>query len=432
MSINRNTLFMAVTTATKMLSGIFVFVIMARVLGPHDFGMVVYSFTLASIFVLLVDYGFSQQLLRDIGAAPTAIDQLMGRVLLAKIALSVAMLIICAMYLFFFPKDTATETVFLLLLASTLLASFSEFLNVGFRGVGQFKRETNIATLGALIHFLLLTAVLIIKADVYWVSYAFIVSRIIYLYISWQAYHKYIGSIHIEAEKQLIVKTLKSGFPYAADAGFTNFFQQIDTIIVNHYLGLAGVGLYQAATRWLQGAMQFAPVLANVYLPTLAANTVNTEVNNKLAKKINLQMLAIGSCGWLIFLFAGSYFSNLIYGEKYQSISNLWPFIGLLLLVRYIAASQGVILIAYGKQKIRVFVQVISLCVFVISSILLIQHLQLVGMLLSLILTFITTYTMYMYNLIRFKSPTGYTSASAVFTLILFVIAIFLSYRKLA
>ena len=113
---------MAVTTASKMLSGIVVFVIMARVLGPHDFGLVVYSFTLASIFVLLVDYGFSQQLLRDIGAAPQAIHQLMGRVLVAKVALSIAMLILCAIYLLLFPKDKTTEIVFLLLLLSSILA----------------------------------------------------------------------------------------------------------------------------------------------------------------------------------------------------------------------------------------------------------------------------------------------------------------------
>jgi O-antigen/teichoic acid export membrane protein len=250
--------------------------------------------------------------------------------------------------------------------------------------------------------------------------------------ISWHAYKKYIGIIQIEKDTRLVIKTLKAGFPYAADAGFTNFFQQMDTIIVNHYLGLAGVGLYQAATKWLQGAMQFAPVLANVYLPTLAANTNNIEVNNNYAKKLNIQMLVIGVCGCAFFMFAGSHLSNFIYGERYQEISSLWPLVGLLMLTRYVAASQGVILVAYGKQKIRVFVQVVSLSVFLVSAVFLVQHFGLVGILMALVITFMTTFFIYTYNIIKFKFPTGFSSVTAVFTAVIFIVAMLLSYLNLA
>ncbi len=395
MSITRNTLFMAVTTAIKMLSGIVVFVIMARVLGPHDFGLVVYSFTLASIFVLLVDYGFSQQLLRDIGAAPTSIHQFMGRVLVAKVALSIAMLILCAIYLFLFPKDKTTEIVFLLLLLSSILASFSEFLNVGFRGIGQFKRETNIATIGAAMHFALLTAIMLIKADVILVSYAFIISRVIYLIISWQAYKKHIGIIQIEKDKRLVIQTLKAGFPYAADAGFTNFFQQVDTIIVNHYLGLAGVGLYQAATKWLQGALQFAPVLSNVYLPAIASSITNSQESVMVERKLVNSMIYIGFSGWLFFTFFAESASNFIYGEQYKSLAELWKFIGMLVFLRYFAATQGVMLTAYGLQKIRVLAQFCALITLIITAPYLIVHFGLSGILFSLIMSMISLIFVY-------------------------------------
>lgn len=420
---------MTVTTATKMLSGIVVFVIMARILGPHDFGMVVYSFTLASIFVLLVDYGFSQQLLRDIGAAPESIHQLMGRVLVAKVVLSIAMLILCAIYLLLFPKDQTTEIVFLLLLLSSILASFSEFLNVGFRGIGQFKRETNIATIGAVIHFALLTAILLIRADVIWVSYAFIISRVIYLLISWQAYKKHIGIIQIEKNKRLVIQTIKVGFPYAADAGFTNFFYQIDTIIVNHYLGLAGVGLYQAATKWLQGAMQFAPVLSNVYLPVLAASAKDNEQNRKYAIKLNVQMLLIGFSGWIFFTFGGKYFTNFIYGDKYSAINDIWPYVGLLMFIRYMAGSQGVLLVARGKQVPRVIGQIIALSSLVITAPYLLSIFGLEGMLLALSLAISILFAVFLHALVKNKINTGFNfwMISLVGLAILTSIALFIS-----
>lgn len=421
---------MALTTAAKMLSGIFVFVIMARVLGPHDFGMVIYAFTLASIFVLLIDYGFSQQLLREVGQAPEHVNQLMGRVFVAKIALSIMMFVICLIYLTFFLKDNMTVTVFLLLLISSVLASFSEFFNVGFRGVGQFSRETNIATIGSVIHFSVLCSILFINANVIWVSTGFILSRTIYLCISWFAYKRYIGQIKVEKNKQQIIKTLKTGFPYAADSGFTNFFQHIDTIIVNHYLGLAGVGLYQATTKWLHGAMQFAPILANVYLPTLAAHTGSIETNKKYALKLNIQMLIIGTCGYIFFVFAGTYLSDFIYGEKYREISSLWPVIGLLMLIKYIAASQGVILAAYGKQRTRVIGQILSLAVFTLSVIFFVPEFGLVGVLSALVLTFTSTFVFYNLCLINFEYPTGFTRYLSVITTVWFLLAVlFTLYR---
>lgn len=410
---------MAVTTATKMLSGIVVFVIMARILGPHDFGMVVYSFTLASIFVLLVDYGFSQQLLRDIGAAPESIHQLMGRVLVAKVVLSIAMLILCAIYLLLFPKDKTTEIVFLLLLLSSILASFSEFLNVGFRGIGQFKRETNIATIGAAIHFALLTAILLIRADVIWVSYAFIISRVIYLLISWQAYKKHIGIIQIEKDKRLVIQSIKAGFPYAADAGVTNFFYQVDTLIVTHYLGYTSLGFYQAATKWLQGAMQFAPVLANVYIPLMSANSKDKKSLLKISNLFNIKMLAIGISGSLFFAFFGSLFAKYVYGDTYVLTDELWVGIGFLMFLRYLSGTQGTLLIAVGFQKVRVLTQLFALALLVITAPFLTNQIGVMGMIIALQINVAFVFIVYLSALLKEKQPTGFNLFKVVLSLLM-------------
>ncbi|WP_157355072.1 oligosaccharide flippase family protein [Methylotenera sp. 1P/1] len=420
----KNTLYMGITTAAKLLAGIAVFVIMARVLGPHDFGVVIYAFTLGSIFVLLVDYGFSQQLLRDIGTTPSAINKIMGRVLIAKLVLSLALLAICAIYLVIFPKDFTTKIVFLALLCSSLIASFSEFLNVGFRGVGQFKLETNLATLGAIIHFALIVAMLLIKPDVYWVAFAFVVSRCIYLCMSWYAYQKHLGNIETTINSNEVIKTLKAGFPYAADAGFTNFFYQVDTIIVNHYLGFAGVGMYQAATKWMQGAMQFAPVLSNVYLPTIASHSSDGQRSVAMEEKLCNSMLFIGFFGWLFFTFFAEYASDLIYGESYKSLAELWKFIGLLIFLRYFAATQGVLLTAYGLQKVRVFAQVCALGALILTAPYLIKQFNLAGILVSLIASIATL--ILVYSIYGNRNGIKYRNHKVLFTLSLLVAVTFI------
>ncbi|AKR43393.1 oligosaccharide flippase family protein [Methylophilus sp. TWE2] len=410
----RSTLFMGLTTAIKMISGIIVFVLMARFLGPHDFGLIAYAFTLASLFALIVDYGFSQQLLREIGIDASQVNDLVGSFMVSKAVLSGMVILICYIYFIFFPKDNVTEQVFWILLISTLLNSFSEFLNSAFRGVGKFKEETNIATLGAVIHFFVLVIIMLVHPTVITVAIGFVISKLIYIFISFIAYLKNIGPVKFQCKSIEVKSSLKKGIPYAADTGFTNFFQQVDTIVVNHFLGLVGVGLYQAATKWLQGAMQFAPVLSNVYLPTLAANMKDRTVNKKYSSILNTKMLVFGGIGWAFFTFLGSSFSHYIYGQKYDEISSLWPYVGLLVWIRYIAASQGVLLTAYGKQKVRVYSQILSLITFGISSIWLLPRFGLKGMLICLSATYFVTLVIYFLNVLRKDIPSGFNTVNIV------------------
>lgn len=415
---------MALTTGAKMLSGIVVFVIMAKILGPSNFGHIAYAFTLATLYVLIVDYGFTQQLLREVGAKPESINQLVGNIVLVKIFLSVLTVIICIGFFYFFPKDITTERIFWLLLLSLILGSFSEFLNSAFRAVGKYKQETNIATFGSLIHFFCLVFILLVKPTLEWIAFGFVISKFIFFIISCNAYFKSIGSIEFHDDWKKALSGLARGFPYAADSGLTNFFQQVDTLLVNHYLGFASVGLYQAATKWLQGAMQFAPVLSNVYLPTLASNCEDKLLNRKYATFLNLKMIVLGGAGWVFFTFFGAFISNYVYGPTFNELAPLWPYIGSLMLIRYIAASQGVILTAYGKQSVRVYTQIISLIAFVSLSIWLLPILNIKGMLIALNLTFFLIFVIYSASLIRSKIPTGFSLINILITAVISSIAL--------
>lgn len=423
----KNTAYMALSTIARLLSAVVLFVILARLLGPKDFGLLMYNFTLGSIAVLLVEYGFSNQLLRDIGKAPGLIRQIMGRVFLAKLLLTALMCVTCLIGIFIFKKTGVDVTVFGLLLLSCLLTSFADFLNVAFRGIGKFHEETKVATIGSLLHFGLILGMVLNGAGLVLISVGFVVSRMIYCLICWRAYQQVVGRFDFQSQSfNHVLDTIKTGFPYAVDAGFTNFFYQVDTILVKHYLGAAGVGVYQAGMRFLNGAMQFAPVLGNVYLPAIAAKEVNTKEFNALASKLNLQMLIVGTCGWAVFWFGGASITALVFGEKYIALNLLWPYIGLLVFVRYLAAPQGVLLTASGSQKIRVWAQIAALVVLFVSAPILMKAMELSGMVLSLILTLFTLFAIFVSVLIIKKIPTGFGIVNLVITLSVFSLSTFL------
>jgi O-antigen/teichoic acid export membrane protein len=45
----KNTFFMTLSTLVRLLTGVVLFIVLARLLGPEDFGRLMYGFTLASI-----------------------------------------------------------------------------------------------------------------------------------------------------------------------------------------------------------------------------------------------------------------------------------------------------------------------------------------------------------------------------------------------
>ena len=386
-----------------------------------------YGFTLATIAVLVIEFGFSQQLLRDIGKEPDQVLLIMGRVFLAKILLTLLVVGSGLLVFFMFPELVKDQKIFWLLFVSCSLASFADYFNVAFRGIGRFHEETRVALVSSLFHVGFLWGLAFLGSDLTTLAQGFAGSRALNLAISWIAYQRIVGGLKFGGQPfKTAIGTLKRGFPYAADAGFTNFFSQVDILIVNHYLGTASVGLYQAGMRFLQGASQFALVLGNVYLPAIAGCGDKPEQLRRLSKKLNSQMIFMGAAGWAIFAFGGEWITRLIYGEKYLGLNPLWPYIGLLLFLRYVAASQGVLLTANGSQSIRVWAQIAGLAVLLSVAPWLIKEYGLSGMLVTLQLTLFTLFLIYCLALSFKKLPSGFSASRLLASTGVFVVAVIL------
>ncbi len=418
---------MAASTLVRLLSSMVLFIALARVYGPEEFGRFFYNFTLASMFLLVLEYGFGPQLRREIGRAPLAAPQIMGRVFIAKLLLAALVLLMVLVYFVMQPQRLTDLPIFSLLLLSAILASFADFFLIAFRGIGKFHEETKIATAGSVLHFVLIFGLALAGAGMLLLALGFVLSRSISLLWSWQANRRIVGPLVLAGQGVGSgLTTLRGSFAYAVDAGFTNFFQQVDTLIVNHYLGAAAVGVYQAGMRFLQGAMQFSPVLANVYLPAIANHLDQPAQLSRLASKLNWQLLGLGTAGWLGFALLGGPVTAIIYGSKYQGLAPLWPHIGLLMLLRYIAASQGVLLTATGGQGVRVWAQMVALGVLLVSAPVLIGHFGLTGMLMALSLTALSLLIIYSATLLWRESPTGFNTGTALISCCALGVAFFL------
>lgn len=407
---------MALSTALRLLTGVVIFIVMARFWGPEKFGAFMYLFTVTSLIGLIVDYGFGQQLMRDIGHDRSKTRDLISGVFTAKLILTTGVVLFFAIASLSPWAQSQPLVVFWILFATCIIASFAETYCCVFRGLGQYQEETVIAAWVNFLHFGLVLALLLQGYGITSIALVFLISRILFLFMSWRTYERIAPKVQQEKEWSFAkgLKNLRGGFPFAAEAGFTNFQSQADTLIVHHFLGPTAVGVYQAGLRLMQGANTFAQVLSNVYLPPMASKVNDALGLKHLSSRLFLQMLLLGVASLAVFGFGATLITHTLYGEKFKQLTDLMPWFGVLLLLRYIAASHGVTLSAVGLQSTRVAAITSALIALFLSAYFLLPRFELLGMLYASIIAIICLYCVYALTLVHKGFPLGINKLNAV------------------
>ena len=132
---------MTLSIITRMGVGLGVFVILARSLGPKDFGLISATFAYAGLAGLLSDFGLSTRLLRDFAADPTrsAAALAEGLVIKSVMATAFAGLGIAALAIMGMSAESlAACTLFGI---GVLLGSVGDLSMVSYRAAGRYRGE---------------------------------------------------------------------------------------------------------------------------------------------------------------------------------------------------------------------------------------------------------------------------------------------------
>jgi len=384
MSIVRNLALMGTSTAMRLGFGMLTFVVMARVLGPAQFGVLMLWLSVATLLALVANYGLTPYLLREIGAAPQSAPQVMAEVLSAKLLLTGGILLLAIAALPFL--DAGSRAVFLLLLGAQLADALTEFLNVGFRATNRFGHETRIASFAVLLQFGIVALLLWWQPTPLMAAAAFLVSRLAVLLVTWLAQRRYFAALRPASPAQAWAR-LRATRSYAVDFGLQSLLGQVDSIVLNHFVGTAAVGLYQAGMRLFNGGAQAAGVLANVFLPRAAAAAEAKDGGHGLRRESSRVQWAFVGFG-LVFGLAlcglAEPLVRLLFGAQYLGLIDVLPWFGLLFFVRFFASSWGVLLTSAGAQHFRAAMNAVHWTVIGVLSVVLVPRLGLVGWLISL------------------------------------------------
>ncbi len=347
---------MLLANLARLGSGVVAFVLLARVWGPHTFGVFMYAFTVATLLSMIVDYGFGLQLVRDIGRNARGVNELVHRALGAKLSLTVAAIALLGAIGPLIGGEVGTLPLVWMLFIAAVFNSFGLFFNLPLRGLNQFAREARIAVAA---NGVLVAGVAVLAgfhATPLAIASAFVATRFLYLWVSLGAYRNLVGKVRwTEWNARSSLISIGSGFPFGVHVALGTIYFQLDTIVVQHVLGPNAVGQYQAGVRLMMAGLVVADAVTSAYLPAVAAAWPDGPTLPTLAKRLNFTLLAVGGLGFASLAALGGFVVHVVYGVGFRDLAPLLPMFGVVLFLRYAGAGYGVLLTVADRQVVRMY-----------------------------------------------------------------------------
>jgi O-antigen/teichoic acid export membrane protein len=363
-SIHYSKFFAVLATVLRLGGGLISFLIQVRFLGPHQFGVIGFAMTVASLASPVSDFGMNTYAMRWGSAKPERRDALITLCVIVKAVLSAMLLLPCLVWVHLLGLSAREEVAAALTIIGYFVAATADLALVGLRVRSLFDREMIIVAWTTFVSLALVIVAATVTRDVLLTALSFAAGRALYLVASLNAIRETMAVFRPTARGIFRdgLALLVSAKVYAADLILSGL-NQIDVVIIALFVDTASVGRYLAVTRLVANALPIVDMLATVYLPPLASLHANgkTDDYRSLARRMNMEFFAIGIVACLCMIVIGPLATPIIFGPAYDAVRPLWPGFGVFVMLRVLGTAYGCQLVALGQMRWRVGAQIAAL-----------------------------------------------------------------------
>lgn len=377
----RNLYWAVLGKVVTLLGSLFVGILVARYLGPEQYGLMSYVVSYVSLFQIFASFGMEGIEVREMSKEGADVNLILGTVFRLKLILALVTIILVISTALFFETDNFTILMISLYASSIILNCFSVIRSYFTSIVWNeyiVKSEISRTLLGACVKVILL----LLKAPLW----AFIVATVFdtaLLSIGYiLAYKTKIGSLSLWSYNKNIAKyILRQSFPLMLSGAAVIIYQRIDQIMIGNMIDKESVGQFSVAARFVE---------IIIFIPTIISQTITpilvklwNDKNKKLYKeKVQIFMnitlwgtfiiaLIISICAyWLVYY---------TFGVNYIPAVSVLQIMTFKVVGIAFASTSGQIMVIEEIQKYAVFRNIVGCIVCVCLNFLLIPAYGIVG-----------------------------------------------------
>lgn len=345
---------------TERAFGLIKLIILARILAPHDFGLMGIALLTMAILNTFSQTGFQAALIQKKDNTDAYLDAA-WTVLVLRGLLLFAILFFIAPYAAIFFKAPEAKPIIQVIGLSVLLQAFTNIGIIYFQKELEFSKQFFYQLSGTLASFIVAVSAVLILRNVWALIFGLLAGNAARLIAS-HLIHPYKPHLSLDLGK---AKELFGFGKWVLGSSILGFFvSHGDDIFVGKLLGVATLGFYQMAYRIsMIPTTEITHVISQVTFPAYS------KLQDNLPKLREAYLRTLQLTAFLSFPIAGFIlvlapdFTMIFLGEKWVPMVPVVQALALAGLARSIAATTGPIFYAVGKPKIETRWQIVRLLV---------------------------------------------------------------------
>jgi O-antigen/teichoic acid export membrane protein len=372
----------------NILSGLFVGILVARYLGPKDYGLMNYVISYVTLFSILANFGLDNIEIRELSKRKVNKEAILGTAFRLRLFFSVITIILISFTLLLFESDRFTVLMVLIYSSSLILSTLNVIRNY-FTSIvlNEYVVKTEITrTLaGALIKIILLYYHFSLGWFIAASAFDFLLVAGGYLY----SYRIKVGSVlDWKYENKIAKHLLRESFPLLLSGTAIIIYQKIDQVMIRNMIDNAAVGQFAVAAKITELAIFIPMVIAQTVTPLLVkAHQENMELYKRKRQQFMDMMIWIAIGMSIIMFIAASPAIKILFGVKYLDAIPVLQIMAWKTVFVALFVSSGQIIIIENIQKYAVLRNIAGCFISIIFNLILIPRYGILGSALATIFT---------------------------------------------
>lgn len=336
--------------------GVFVIVLLARYLGPEQFGLFNFTSALIALFGAFSALGLNAIVTRDLVVKDNK-EQILATAFGLRIFSSLIAYLALTVSIFILRSDDTLAKSLTLIMGLTLFFSTSDIIKYWFESQVTSKYTVIIENLAFLIFaaikliLIYLQAPLIAFGCIVALEACFVFIGLFYIYNhSSKALKKWAFNI-IEAKY-----LLSESWPLIISGTAWLIYTKIDQIMIGQMLDDTQVGLYSAASRLSEIANFLPTIITFSVVPIiLKIRSKDIELYNKRFQQLYYVTVSMMIGAAIIVSALSGFIINIIYGEQYLASAQVLSIHFWIVVCTALAVVSGRYLVNAGLQKLTMY-----------------------------------------------------------------------------
>ncbi len=325
--------------------------VVARYLGPENYGKLSYAQSFVSIFSVLASLGIDRIVYRDLITYPTQEKEILGTAFITKIIFGFLAIFVTIVSAYTLNNDPILNWLIILITITFIFHPFS-IVSHYFNAKVQSKYTAYITILVAFcIPALKLALIYFDKGIIYFaalITFEAFIASVAYVYFYIKIYNQSLYEWYFSTT--MFKSLIRRSWPLLLASLSGYIYGRIDQIMIQHFIDSSAVGLYDVAVRiteflgWIPGL-----IIGSLFPAVMNARTRNNSEYAIRFKSLVILCISISTLSALIIYILSPFIINKLFGSDFnQSINILrlyvWSTIGtlgIILIEQYFIAENN-------------------------------------------------------------------------------------------